>query len=226
MPAYVTAFVDSPDTQSPNWVKNAKESLAEANSAVADFALGVQDSLQSGLDAINQSLAEFQRGFPVAADRVERAGIFIRDSFGVAGEALTTGGKGSDAVPASNSLGFEEALHILLTGDPTDPFFSGPESGAATPRKERERADPIELTEKQKVILGAAVVLTIGAILIAAAPVSVVAVGVSAVMVAAGVGGGYLAIQYLQALLPEDWLEAFEKASRETVKRGGGGGGG
>jgi len=100
------------------------------------------------------SIGKFQRGLPVAKERVSDAAVFIRDSVGVTAEALGSDpGDLTQDVPASASFGIGEAINILVTGHPE----GARGAGVSEPRRHRYSRPPLidapQLTEEQEELL-------------------------------------------------------------------------
>ncbi len=171
MPAYSSMFADPSKWERPEWASDIGDSLKSIGE-------GIATGVETAGEAIGQSFRDFQAGLPEAGRRIKAAGNAIGQSAEATHTAIAAGTDGSEFVGTSQTLGVEEALTIILTGEAP--------GEAENFRQRRDEIEPlidIELTEDQKVIAGAVAVVVIGAIIIATAPVSL------PVLAGVGVGG-------------------------------------
>lgn len=152
-------FVTPSKWERPQWSKDVADGLS-------NFVSSVGEGARSAGETITQSLSDFKAGLPEAQRRIGAAGHAIAES----AEALQTvfsEGLDSEFVGSSQTVGIEEAITIILTGD-----APGQDENFRRRRDEIEPLIDVELTEEQQVIAGAIAVVVIGAVIIATAPVS------------------------------------------------------
>ncbi len=231
MPSYASSFVKG------GW----KPDLPEISISIPDLGnvieLGAEVAGQvagavSG--AVTDSFGEFQRGLPVAIDRIGRAGHAITESVGLVGAQLQ--GKNTKTVAGSQLFGIPEALNILTTGEqhigPGEGLAGGTGGflgeGAKEIRVSREDLPPplgFDIPDEHAdILVGALAVGVAAAVTWAAAPA--VGVGLAAVGIVGPVllvvGAAYLiAVKVWGPDAVHKWLEDRKKEMQRFFEGGG-----
>lgn len=179
------------------------------------------EAAQRGAHLTQESFRDFQRGLPIALDRLSRAGSAIGQSVQATPTSLE-----SEFVATSRTFGVEEALTILFTGE-----AEGESEDFKRRRDEIEPAIPMSKEDQDLVVAVGTVVVAV-AITALAAPVVVAAVVTAPIWgpiaIIAIILGAPLALSILANFMePEEmwaWLKkGFDREGKRLVEAGGGG---